>query len=113
MNRLSRFRSVATVTLAIAAFAGCDDKPGLFQACPLSQSILNACAEEADTTLITCVVEQHPMCDEQICASWEGSDSFCSQMCDVDTDCPTGSKCREHNVLAFCVPDDIPNTIER
>jgi hypothetical protein len=91
----------------------CDEQPGLFVACPLSQSILNACAEDAESTFITCVVERHPMCDERICASWEGSESFCSRPCDTDEECPFGSRCLDHQELGFCVPDDIPNTIER
>lgn len=103
----------ACLLALVVSTAGCDDRPGLFTACPLSQSILNACAEDSESTFVTCVVESHPMCDEQICASWEGSESFCSRVCDTDADCPTGSQCLDYLRFGFCVPDDIDATIER
>jgi len=99
--------------LILLAGSGCDDDPGLFATCPLSQSILNVCAEDSDSTSVTCIVERHPMCEEQICASWAGSDSFCSRACDVDADCPIASKCLLHRELGVCVPDDIESSIAR
>jgi hypothetical protein len=91
--------------LASLALAGCDGPPGPFEPCPLSQSILNVCAEDAEGTVITCVVESHPMCTDGICASWEGSEPFCSNPCDTDADCPSGSACLDYLALSFCVPE--------
>lgn len=102
--RRGLWRSVVAPFAALALVA-CDEPPGPFEPCPLSQSILNACAEDAEGTVITCVVSRHPMCTEGVCASWEGSDSFCSQVCDADADCPAGSSCLDHLELSFCVPD--------
>jgi len=108
-----RVLPIAAITAITLAAVGCDDRPGLFTECPLSQSILNACAEDSESTFVTCVVESHPMCEEQVCASWEGSDSFCSRVCDVDADCPAGSRCLDYLRFGFCVPDDIDAMIER
>ncbi len=98
---------LAMAFVAAAGLGACDEPPGPFEPCPLSQSILNACAEDAEGTVITCVVARHPMCAEGVCASWEGSDSFCSQVCDTHADCPAGSSCLDHLELSFCVPDSV------
>jgi len=94
--------------LALAAGAvACDDETELFGACPLSQTLIDACAEEQESASITCAVKQHPMCDEAICAQFRGSESFCSRVCEVAEDCPTGSSCQAYLDYAFCVPDTI------
>ena len=87
--------------------AGCDEKVELFHDCPLSESILQACEAESTETEITCVVAQHPMCEERVCAEWEGSRSFCTKICDATHACPSGSSCEEYLNFSFCVPDEI------
>ncbi len=79
--------------------------------CPLSETILETCEAESETTALTCVVERHPMCDEQVCAKWRDSDAFCSRLCAEDLDCPTGSTCQGYLDFDFCVPDDVFNPV--
>ncbi len=93
--------SLATIATASA----CDPDP-LFEPCPLSNSIQQACAAEAADTLYSCVVADHPFCLEGICASWLGQPSICTKACTSDTDCPEGSQCRAHLDLQFCVLDE-------
>lgn len=107
-----RVRAVARATLGLlpllatfAAVSGCDPDP-LFEPCPLSNSIQQACAAEAEDTLYTCVVEDHPFCLEGVCASWLGQPSVCTKACASDTDCPDGTKCKTHLDLKFCVQDE-------
>ncbi|MGM0574155.1 MAG: hypothetical protein ACQEXJ_00280 [Myxococcota bacterium] len=106
---MQRFLLVSAF-LAVATLGACADDP-LYTDCPLSNSIEAACAEEGETTNFTCVVEQHPYCNESICASWEGSSAFCTRACQADTECPTGSACREtdgqEGTIKFCVPDTV------
>ena len=94
-------------TACVFGAAACDDKVELFHDCPLSESIKTACAEESGETEITCVVEQHPMCEERVCAEWQGSRSFCTKICDPTHACPTGSTCEEYLNFSFCVPAEI------
>ena len=103
MGRLTRI-CFALVLISIGASSGCDEEP-LFIDCPLSNSIVAACKEAADTTKFTCVVADHPFCFEKICASWKGSGSFCSRSCTSDGDCPPSSTCRQHLNSMFCVPN--------
>ena len=93
--------------IAIVAGAGCDDEEEFFHPCPLSQTLIEACAEEQESASITCAVKQHPMCVEAICAQFRGSESFCSRACTANEDCPTGSTCQPYLDYAFCVPDEI------
>jgi len=91
--------------LSVAAgISGCADEE-VFIDCPFSNSIESSCSSLDDTVAFTCVVESHPFCLDEICASWEGSRSFCTQRCEVDVDCPAESTCKESLSLSFCVPD--------
>jgi hypothetical protein len=92
---------------AAAAFssASCADEE-TFIDCPFSNSIVESCDSQDPTVAFTCVVESHPFCPEQLCVSWEGSRSFCSQSCTDDVDCPAASTCRASLSLSFCVPDE-------
>lgn len=103
-------KSLSLLGLVLATFAtasACDEPAELFHDCPLSQTLLTACAENSDDAEITCAVKQHPMCEQDVCAKWQGSDSFCSKLCTQPSDCPTGSSCEPYLDYAFCVPDDI------
>ncbi|MFO0744101.1 MAG: hypothetical protein U1F43_00310 [Myxococcota bacterium] len=104
-------RSVLTgVFFALVATASaCDDKEDFFHDCPLSQTIITACAEEQENADITCAVKAHPMCDEGVCAKFRGSESFCSRVCSETVACPTGSSCQPYLDYAFCVPDEVLN----
>jgi hypothetical protein len=95
--------SFALMTLASGLGACADEE--LFIDCPFSNSIETSCSSLDDTVAFTCVVESHPFCLEEICASWEGSRSFCTQPCEIDVDCPAESTCRESLNLSFCVPN--------
>lgn len=89
--------------LAFVSLGGCDEEE-FFRACPLSQRIVDVCEAESTSTAITCVVEDHPLCDEKVCASWKDSEPFCSRTCNVNADCPEGSTCEVYLDFAFCVP---------
>lgn len=98
---------VATALGALTASAGACDTTELFHDCPLSDSIVAACEAESTTTELTCVVADHPLCEDNICAAWQNSDPFCTQACSVNADCPEGSSCETYLDLAFCVPVEI------
>ncbi|MFT7579990.1 MAG: hypothetical protein ACI9MR_001657 [Myxococcota bacterium] len=89
---------------------GCDEEE-FFEACPLSESILEICEAESANTTLSCVVQSHPQCVEDICAKWEDSEPFCSRVCAVDTDCPAASACESYLEFRFCVPDEILNPV--
>ncbi len=94
--------------LAALALTACDEED-FFMECPLSESIIEVCEAQSDATTLTCVVERHPMCDERVCAKWQGSDAFCSRVCTADEECPAGSTCQGYLDFGFCVPDEIVN----
>jgi hypothetical protein len=117
----------ALLILSGALFAVACHSDGLYAPCPLSNSILDACAQApgegavcttaaecseglscaagqcTDGTAYTCVVAEHPFCLDQICASWEGTEPVCTRACVIDDDCPGADKCMAHNSLRFCV----------
>jgi hypothetical protein len=106
-----------TIVLATCAWAlsACDEGEPFYRTCPLSASILALCEEDQPGTELTCVVTDHPMCDEGVCAAWEGSASFCSRTCTTTDDCPTESKCLaylEGSGIQVCVPDVRPQAAE-
>ena len=86
----------------------CDEDPEFFHHCPMSRSIIAVCEEDQPDTELTCVVKEHPMCEEQVCAAWEGSDSFCSRLCASDGECPAESRCLQHLDYSLCVPNELP-----
>lgn len=93
--------------LALGASA-CDDEQPFFHHCPLSSTIIQVCEEESTDTELTCVVKEHPMCDEKVCAAWAGSDSFCTRSCADDSGCPAESTCKPHLDFKICVPNVLP-----
>ena len=96
---------IALLLLSLsAAIGGCADEE-VFIDCPFSNSIETSCSSLDETVAFTCVVESHPFCLEEICASWEGSRSFCTQACELDVDCPAESTCKASLNLKFCVPN--------
>lgn len=98
-----RMLLAATALLSFAALSGCPDD-NLFTDCPLSNSIAAACEDVGGGVDFNCVVAEHPYCLEEICASWQGSESFCTRSCVIDDDCPGTSTCESHLQLDFCVP---------
>ncbi len=94
-----------SLALATVTASACDPDP-LFEPCPLSHSIQQACAAEAEDTLYSCVVADHPFCLEGICASWLGQPAVCTKACASDADCPEGTQCKAHLDLHFCVLDE-------
>ena len=100
---------MSLVMLASTILSACETEP-LFIECPLSPSIKTACETEqqqTDEAELTCVVAEHPYCLESICASWRGSEPFCSRACEADTDCPADATCQEHLGSLFCVPTTV------
>lgn len=106
---MTRFSIFGLGFAAFALITACDDKEEFFHDCPLSPTIINACAEEQENADITCVVKEHPMCDEGVCGKFRGSDSFCSRVCESNDDCPELSTCQPYLDYSFCVPDEITN----
>lgn len=101
-------RVLLNVVLGALALGACDEDPAFFHECPLSDTILELCAEQSDDTQLTCIVREHPMCEESICASWKGSASFCSRECTDDAGCPTDSTCQTYLDFKVCVPNTPP-----
>ena len=97
-------RALVAVTVLGALAVGACDTETFFHECPLSRSIVDACAANSTTTTLTCVVADHPLCDEKICASWQDSTPFCTRACSLTSDCPDGSTCVTYLDFAFCVP---------
>lgn len=116
--RLALTLALLGVGLLTLGLGGCDPEP-IFGSCEFSASIVKTCEEEAETTVFNCVVaplpatEQtsstngHPSCLEKVCASWQGSDPFCTKECTDNAGCPDGSTCQEHLEIRFCVPDEV------
>lgn len=128
---MNRATQSALLTIAAALLCAACHSDGLYDPCPLSNSITEACdqvpgeglactsdaeCEEglscvegrcADGTAYTCVVAEHPFCLEEICASWEGAEALCTRACENDDDCPGLDRCKAHNGIQFCVPADL------
>ena len=94
--------------LSFGLHAACDEEPDFFHPCPLSSSIVEACEAEGQNTQLTCVVTDHPMCEEKVCAAWENSPSFCTRVCDAQEACPLGSTCEAYLDFKICVPEVVP-----
>lgn len=93
--------------MLVAPALGACAEDDLFSDCPLSNSIQETCESGQASTDLTCVVAEHPFCNEKICARYKGSAPFCSRSCSGDADCPGGSGCAtvEKLGLSFCVQD--------
>ena len=96
------------VFLSIVLLSACADD-GMFAACPFSTSINQVCGGGEAGAALSCVIEAHPQCPEDICLSWKGGASVCTRPCDPEgTDCPSGSTCSEFSKSEdkyFCVED--------
>ncbi|MCB9729487.1 MAG: hypothetical protein H6744_08775 [Deltaproteobacteria bacterium] len=99
-------RILVVAILLAAALAACDD-PELYGECPFSNSIEATCESQAGNTKLTCVVAEHPFCLESVCASWQGSSTFCTRACTADSDCPELSTCQTSLDLSFCVENEV------
>lgn len=111
MKQLSTVKTLIGFAIAAALAGGCDDELEFFRSCPLSSSIIEVCREDQPNTDLTCVVTEHPMCDERVCAAWEGSGSFCSRTCELTSDCPPDSVCLPYLQgldISVCVPNERP-----
>lgn len=107
------FSILGLVVAIFASAPACDEDEAFFHACPLSQTLIDACAEQQENADITCAVREHPMCDEAVCAKFKGSASFCSRVCTTNEDCPPESTCEDYLILPgeefrFCVPLEPP-----
>jgi hypothetical protein len=102
LKALRRWMPSMLLGICLMGPGACGDD-NMFSPCPFSNSIEESCSE--DTAKYTCVVAAHPYCDEQVCLSWLESAPFCTQVCQADTDCPSGSTCRDYLEDSYCVPD--------
>lgn len=110
-DRMKNLPLWVSLVLGALGIAACDDAEPFFKHCPLSTSIIEVCQEESTDIEFTCIVAEHPMCDEQVCASWKGSDSFCSRACAADSECPVDSTCQLHLDFSVCVPNALPGPL--
>ena len=101
------FFLVATTLLLTA----CGDEE-VGDACELPAPIAELCAD--DSTALTsevCLYERSADCSTRLCATYVGSEGFCTQTCNPDAagSCPSGSVCDRpaSAELGFCVPDAI------
>lgn len=98
------------VASALLLTACGDEEVG--DACDLPAPIAEACADDptANTSEV-CLYMHSADCSSRLCATYVGSEGFCTQSCDpADAgSCPAGSVCdRPANAEAgFCVPDAI------
>jgi hypothetical protein len=98
------------VAAALLITACGDEEVGA--ACDLPAPIAEACAD--DPTALTsevCLYKHSADCSTRLCATYVGSEGFCTQTCDPDSagSCPSGSVCDRpaSAELGFCVPDAI------
>ena len=112
-------RALTVLIVALALF-GCVDEE-LHIECKFDSAITDSCHAEENAKL-TCVVEKHPQCPENVCIAWKGTQSVCSKTCvpvEGGNPCPNGSFCATYQVekrnddgtisqplKAFCVPTD-------
>ncbi len=61
-----------------------------YESCRLPPEQKEHCVGDGKT--LNCLVE-HPSCPDNYCVSWQGSDSFCSQKCSKNADCPENGCC--------------------
>jgi hypothetical protein len=91
----------------LLAFIGCTDD-GMFSSCPFDNSITTVCEQtDGDGAQLSCVVEAHPQCPEDVCLSWRGSSPFCTRTCTLDGgECPDDSTCSAYSQVQnkfYCV----------
>jgi hypothetical protein len=98
---------LAAITVALL-LTGCADD-GMFTECPFDNTITQVCQTGTEGASLTCVVEKHPQCPEDICFSWRGSSPFCTRPCTENGgECPSGSQCVVYEEVSnkrFCVED--------
>lgn len=98
------------VSSALLLTACGDEEVG--DACDLPAPIAEACADDptANTSEV-CLYKHSADCSSRLCATYVGSEGFCTQSCDpeVASSCPSGSVCdRPANAdEGFCVPQSI------
>ena len=101
------FRYGVLIASTFALLSCADD--GMFSACPFSTNINQICEGAESGAALSCVVESHPQCPEDICLSWKGGESLCTRVCDpAGNDCPGGSSCQTFSSSEgkyFCVED--------
>lgn len=88
--------------------SGCENSFGQPCTLPKTEQFRRACsatvseepAEEAGETDVqmesqaSCAIKNFAGCDTFICLVYRGSESYCSQACQTDDDCPGSALCR-------------------
>ena len=106
----------AGVVMGALCCAGCASD--LYAPCNLDTQSTNrtqsACATAlAEGDEVSCAIENYLQCDTNVCAAYQGSETFCTQACVTDADCEDGV-CRDFNIInpgsaRYCVaPDAVP-----
>lgn len=100
-------RTLAAVGFVVTMGSCAEDT--LFVECPFDSTIAASCRSEG-AEKITCVVEKHPQCAEDICLAWKGSSAVCSRTCTTHSDCGDDGRCMPYdltNEKSFCVPAEL------
>lgn len=104
--------------------SGCVEKED-FAYCPFDPCIYAQCSEDPGGPTGTRVAYScsvlHSQCRKGICLRYEGSNPFCTEVCDPangDADCPLDSTCREYLSASadraatyYCVPTEVPPAV--
>ncbi|NUN12072.1 MAG: hypothetical protein HUU55_00395 [Myxococcales bacterium] len=104
MTKRIGVKTVALGTMVIlCAQLGCEGGKEDYLACPMDPKIaeLGLCTTSVQGVVSakeSCAVTQHPQCPNDICLTWAGSKSFCSETCDTDADCPAASSCLQYGI---------------
>lgn len=92
--RLTALPFVALLALPGWVLLSACETQELYVACKLDPEVTkkDICAGKSGPTADTssCVVTQHPHCDQNICLSYFGGDAFCTRTCTTNADCPDG-----------------------
>lgn len=96
------------------AYKPCAYTPQMQRLCcnaDASPEVLRECQANDRQDKVSCVVDDHPECEERICVSHRGSTSFCTARCEVDAECPRGGFCAtqlvEDRIERYCVAPEL------
>ena len=93
---------------------GCVDDFGTACDFPETPEVDEACGPDRDElgneSVATCVDPINADCESRLCIQHEGSESFCSEVCETDDECPSESNCEVGivtSITGYCLPNAI------
>jgi len=104
---------ILAVLLVSFCVMGCGESE-LYISCPMDSQITKVCDPGETGARLSCVVEKHPQCPEDVCLSWMGAPSVCTRTCTpTGGECPAGSTCVAYEASSqkyYCVAEDMPGS---